>query len=74
MRQIAQADGHDGPRLSLELVPGIATVIDHVRVVAEHAVGQPVVSHELPTFSRGFNSGHFGGSGIMVILGGTTSL
>ena len=24
------------------------------------------------TFSCGFNSGHFGGSGTMVILGGTT--
>ena len=47
MGPIAHTDGHDGPGLSFQFVPGVATVIDQSIVVVEHAVGQPVVTHEL---------------------------
>ena len=48
MGPIAHADGHNGPGLSLELVPCIATVINESMDVVEHAVGEPVVADELP--------------------------
>ena len=41
-------DGHDLPRLIREPVPGIAAKIDDVVEACEDAVGQPVLSHELP--------------------------
>jgi transposase len=44
----AQSDGHDGPGLLDELVPGIAAVIDEVIVAGKYPVGEPVVAHELP--------------------------
>jgi hypothetical protein len=40
MRPIAQADGHDGPGLRHELVPGLAAVIDQIVVAGEDAVGE----------------------------------
>jgi hypothetical protein len=48
MRPLAQADGHDAPRLIDELVPSEAAVIDDIIVGLEDAVGEPVVAHELP--------------------------
>jgi len=46
---------------------------DDIVVVAEDAVGEPVVAEELQTFSTGLSSGERGGSGRRVILSGTTS-
>ena len=48
MCPIAQADGHDCPRLVDEAVPGKAAVIDDVVIGSEDAVGEPVVADELP--------------------------
>jgi hypothetical protein len=48
MGPIAQANGHYGPGLSLQLVPGVAAVIHESIDVIEHAVGEPVVADELP--------------------------
>ena len=48
MRPLAQSDGHDAPGLIDELVPGRAAVIDEIVVRFEHAIGEPVVAHELP--------------------------
>ena len=48
MSPVAQSEGHDGPRRIDEFVPGCAAVIDQVLVGREHAIGQPVVAHELP--------------------------
>ena len=48
MCPISQTDGHDGPRLIDEFVPGIATVVEDIVVGEEHAVGEPVVADELP--------------------------
>ena len=47
MGPIAQADGHDSPGLSLQLVPCVAAVVDESVDVVEHTVGQPVVTDEL---------------------------
>ena len=44
----SQSDSHDAPRLSDELVPSIAAVVEDVVIGFEDAVGQPVLSHELP--------------------------
>src|SRR5690349_14369893 len=38
----------DGPRLRLELFPGVAAVIDQAVGVVEDSVGEPVVAHVLP--------------------------
>src|SRR5680860_1161954 len=48
MGPVAQADGHDVPRLIDELVPGVAAMIEQVVVGLEDPVRQPVVAHELP--------------------------
>src|SRR6266550_77240 len=48
MCPIAQADGHDCPRLVDEAVPGKAAVIDDVVIGSEDAVGEPVVADERP--------------------------
>lgn len=48
MRPLAQSDGHDAPRLIGEFVPSLAAMIDDVVVGAEHAVGAPILAHELP--------------------------
>ena len=45
---IPQPDGHDGPGLVGEFVPGVAAVIEDVGVGLEHAVREPVLAHELP--------------------------
>src|SRR5258708_20489102 len=39
---------HDAPGLCDELVPSVAAMIDDVLAGCEHAVGEPVVAHELP--------------------------
>lgn len=70
MRPAAQADGHDTPRLIDEAVPGVATLIEDITVGGEHPVREPVVAHELHTFSTGLSSGHFGGIGSKVMLSG----
>ena len=48
MGPLAAANGHDAPRLSDKLLPGLAAMIDDVVVGLEDAVRQPVVAHELP--------------------------
>ncbi len=42
------SDGHDAPGLADQLVPGITAMIDDLVVGFEDAVGEPVISHELP--------------------------
>ena len=42
------SDGHDGPRLVDELVPGLATKGDDLVVGLEDPVGEPIVADELP--------------------------
>jgi hypothetical protein len=68
VRPIAQADGHDGPRLVNELVPGKATVLEDLTVGAKDAVGEPVVALNCQTFPTGLSSGHLGGSGKSVMF------
>ena len=48
MCPLAHADGHDAPRLGFELVPRVAAMIDEIVFVEKDAVGQPVVTQELP--------------------------
>src|SRR5271165_1953954 len=73
MCPMTDAERHDAPGLIDELVPSIGAVIDDIRIGTEDAVGQPIVAHELPDVLEGFSSGHFGGSGRSVMLGGTSS-
>jgi len=47
MCPVAEADGHDAPGLIDEAVPGMAAVTDDVVVIAEHAVGQPVIPNPI---------------------------
>ena len=72
MRPLAQSDGHDFPRAVDEGIPSIAAVIDDIVVGFEDAVREPVVAHVLP--DNRVESGHFDGSGIMVMLAGTANL
>jgi len=65
MCPIAQADGHDCPRLVDEAVPAKAAVIDDVVIGLEDAVGEPVVEDELPDVFDRLSSGDFGGNGII---------
>ena len=69
---MAQTDGHDAPWLFDELVPGIAAVIDDVRLGTEDAVGQPVVADELPDGLDRVQLGALGRQRMMVMLAGTT--
>src|ERR1700755_1683426 len=48
MCPVTQPNGHDGPWLGLEFVPGIAAVIEQSISIVEHAVGEPVAAHVLP--------------------------
>ena len=57
MGPVAQAEGHDGPGLSLQLVPGVAAVINDSVDIVEHAVGQPVLAQELPYVLLGVQLG-----------------
>ena len=68
---IAQSDGHDAPGSIDELVPGVAAMVDDGVVGLEHAVGQPVVAHELPDAFDRVQLRACGGSGTMVMLDGT---
>ena len=43
-------------------------MVHEIVVRFEHSVRQPVLAQELPEFSTGLSSGHFGGSAIMVML------
>ena len=38
MGPIAHAEGHDGPGLRLQLVPGVAAMVDEGMDVVKHAV------------------------------------
>ena len=60
---VAACDGHDFPRLIDQHVPGVAAVIDDIVEGFEDAIGQPVLSHELPDVFLGLSSGARGGSG-----------
>ncbi|VWX49309.1 hypothetical protein NOVOSPHI9U_200024 [Novosphingobium sp. 9U] len=72
MSLLVQAEGHHPPWLIDEPVPGEAAVVDDVVVGFEDAVRQPVFAHELPHVLDRVSSRHLGGSGISVMLGGTT--
>ena len=48
MGPISDANGHDCPRLIDETVPSSTAVIEDVIVGSEDAVGEPVVTDELP--------------------------
>ena len=63
MSPTAQSDGHDGPGLLEELVPGIAAVIDEVILAGKYPVGEPVVAHELPNVFLRAELGTFGRQG-----------
>ena len=73
MCPVAHGDGHDAPGLCDEAVPVVAAVIDDVVVIAEDAVRQPVVAHELPDILHDVELGHLGGSGSRVMLSGTAT-
>lgn len=60
MRPLAKSDGFDAGRLSDKLVPGIAAMVDDLGVGFEDAVGEPVVSHELPDIFHRVEFGAFG--------------
>lgn len=59
MGPIAEADGHDCPRLIDEPVPGVTAVIDDVVVGSEDTVRQPVFPHELPDVFDWIELGRF---------------
>ena len=59
MSPVAQPDGHDARGLIDEVVPGVAAMIDDIVVVPEHAVGGPVVAHELPDVLHDVELGAF---------------
>lgn len=48
MCPVAHSDRHDAPRLFDELIPGLAAVVEDCVVGLEHAIGEPIVAHELP--------------------------
>ena len=48
MGPLPGSDGDDFPRLIDELVPGIAAVVEDIRVGLEDPVREPVVADELP--------------------------
>ena len=53
MCPVPESDGHDPPGLVCDFVPSLAAVIDDVVVVLEDAIGQVVISHELPEIFDG---------------------
>ena len=61
MSPIAQANGHDAPRLVTQTVPSVATQIDDLLVGLEDAVGEEVVPQELPDILDGVQFGRFWG-------------
>ncbi len=60
MSPVSQSDGHDGPGLIDELVPGFATMSDDVIVGLEDSVGQPIIADELPDVFDRVEFGRFG--------------
>ncbi len=42
MHSVAQSDGHNGPRLLGEAVPGATVMVEDVVLAAEHVVRKPV--------------------------------
>ena len=48
MRPIAHSDSDNAPGLVDKSVPGPATMFDNVVVTFEYAVGEPVLTEELP--------------------------
>ena len=66
MRPFSQSDGHDGPGLIDELVPGLAAQSDDFLIGFEDAVGEPVLSDVLPDifgrieFGRAWRQSHEG--------------
>ena len=60
MSPVPGSYGDDFPRLIDELVPGIAAVVEDIRVGLEDPVREPVVADELPDV---FDWVEFGGSG-----------
>jgi len=48
MGPVAETDGYDGPGLTGQLVPGVATQGDDLLIGVEDAIGEPVLEHELP--------------------------
>ena len=74
MCPVAEADGHDGPGLVDEPVPGVATVGEDVVVGHETRFESQFSRMNRQTFSTGLSSGDRGGSGSSVMLPGTVSL
>ncbi len=74
MRQSRIPMEHDAPGLFDEFIPCVAAMVDDVVLEFEHAVGEPVVSHELPDVFGGVEFRAFGRSGMMVMLAGRSSL
>ena len=60
MSPLAQADGHDAPRLIGKAVLGEAAPVKVIVVGFEDAVRQPVVAHELPDVFDRVELGAFG--------------
>jgi hypothetical protein len=80
MRPLSHSDGHDAPWLADEVVPGEAAVVDDVVVGFDPKGGEANILFDSQLsrmnchrFSTGLSSGHRGGSGNRVMLGGTTN-
>ena len=74
MSPVAEADGHDPPRLGHQGVPGEAAVIEDVAVGLEDTVGEPVLAEELPDVLGRVEFGRAGRDRQQVMLAGTASL
>ena len=59
MRPFPQPDRHDAPWLADDPVPWMTAVINDIIVIAEHAIGSPIVAHELPDVFRHVQIGAF---------------
>ncbi len=73
MRPFAASDGHDVPRLIDEFVPSLAAMVDDVIWDVNTRLESQLSRMNCQMFSTGFNSGHLGGNGMMVMLAGTSS-
>ncbi len=60
MRPFAHPNGFDARGLADQLVPGITAMIENLNVGFEDAVGEPIISHELPDVFDGIEFWAFG--------------
>ena len=68
MSPVAQSDGHDGPGLLDEDIPGETAVIEDVLVGRHTRLESQLSRMYCQMFSSGFSSGDFGGNGSRVML------